>query len=98
MDAILVDLDLRRAGASGRLGIRTPEGLGAVIAGSQPLEDALIGYPLDGPAPDRLRVLPAGHPPPNPSALMSSQRMQEILHQLASESDLLIIDTRLRLL
>jgi len=93
MNVVLIDADLRRAQVSARLGINTTEGLGAVIAGTLPLTDALVDYRVDEPGAGRLRILPAGPPPPNPSALMSSQGMQRILRELESQSDLVIIDT-----
>lgn len=94
LNVILVDADLRRGQATARLGLPRSDGsLGAVIAGTAALGEALVDYPLDATATGRLRVVPAGPPPPNPSALMSSPRMQGILHELESQSDLVIIDT-----
>jgi tyrosine-protein kinase len=93
-NVVLIDADLRRAQVSARLGIRASEGLGAVIAGSCEMADVLVDVPLgDAPGAARLQVLPAGAPPPNPAALMSSPRMQQIIRQLESQTDLLIIDT-----
>jgi len=40
-----------------------------------------------------LYVLPSGPTPPNPAELLSSQRMQEVLHELEEEFDMVIIDT-----
>jgi capsular exopolysaccharide synthesis family protein len=94
LNVVLVDADLRRAQVSARLGIRASEGLGSVIAGARAVEDVMIRQPLvDRPGVGELHVLPAGPPPPNPSALMSSPRMKEVLAQLEAESDLVIVDT-----
>jgi tyrosine-protein kinase len=93
LNVVLVDADLRRAQVSARLGLHAEEGLGAVITGSRSLDEALVEYEVDAPSGGRLRVLPAGHPPPNPSALMSSQAMQSILSELEAQSDLVILDT-----
>jgi polysaccharide biosynthesis transport protein len=93
LNVVLVDADLRRAGVSARLGLRLQEGLGSVIVGAQSLSDALVDYALDGTATGQLRVLPAGPPPPNPSALMSSNEMRNILRELEAQSDLVIVDT-----
>lgn len=93
-DVILVDADLRRAQVGARLGIHSRDGLGSVIAGSSELDDVLVDQPLgDTPGAGRLQILPAGPPPPNPAALMSSPRTQQIIRQLESQSDLVIIDT-----
>ena len=40
----------------------------------------------------RLRVLPSGELPPNPAELLGSQRMQELLHELAQQVDVVLID------
>ena len=40
-----------------------------------------------------LSVLPAGPPPPNPSALLSAEKAVSILRELEAHSDLVIIDT-----
>lgn len=94
MGVILVDGDLRRAQVSSKLKVHTRDGLGAVLAGELPLEEALVEYPLADDVTDgRLMVLPAGHPPPNPSALLSSQRAVHLLRRLEAEHDLVIIDT-----
>lgn len=94
LDVILVDADLRRAQVSARLGIHSQTGLGSVVAGATSLQDALVEYPLnDQHATGQLRVLPAGPPPPNPSALMSSGQMQGILRELETQSDLVLIDS-----
>jgi Mrp family chromosome partitioning ATPase len=40
-----------------------------------------------------LRVLPAGLAAPNPSELLSSERMEQVLSELESGSDLVIVDS-----
>lgn len=95
LNVVLVDADLRRAQVSARLGLRPDGGLGAVLAGRHALHETLVDYQLDMhvQAGGRLRVLPAGPPPPNPSALMSSHAMEHVLRELENASDLVIIDT-----
>jgi capsular exopolysaccharide synthesis family protein len=94
LDVVLIDADLRRAQATARLGIeKHGGGLGGVIAGTAELSEAMVDYPVETSTAGRLRVLAAGPPAPNPSALMSSPRMQAILRELESQSNLVIIDT-----
>jgi capsular exopolysaccharide synthesis family protein len=93
LTVVLLDADLRRGQVGARLGIQAEDGLGAVIAGSRTLSEVAVDFPLDPPATGRLQVVPAGRPPPNPSALMSSERLQRILEELEARCDLLIIDT-----
>ena len=40
-----------------------------------------------------LRMLPAGPTPPEPSALLSSKRLDEVLGQLSQLSDVVVFDT-----
>lgn len=94
MRVVLVDADLRRAQVSARLGLHSQSGLGKVLAGESSLPESLIDVPLAQYAGDgRLRVLAAGPPPPNPSALISSGAMQQVLRELEQDNDLVIIDT-----
>jgi succinoglycan biosynthesis transport protein ExoP len=39
-----------------------------------------------------LRVLPSGELPPNPAEMLGSQRMQELLHELAQQVDVVVLD------
>ncbi len=92
--AILVDADLRRPQVSTRLGLPSADGLGAVLAGERKLSEVLIRYDVDdAPGGGGLLVLPAGPPPLNPSALISSPKMRRLLHELENQADLVIIDT-----
>jgi capsular exopolysaccharide synthesis family protein len=61
-------------------------GLTDVILGQATLESALA------PINDRLYILPAGTAPPNPSELLSSARAAAVIHALASEFDVVLID------
>lgn len=92
-NVILVDGDLRRTQVSAKLGIHADAGLESVLAGATRLDEVLVQYPLDGLSRGRLTVLPAGPPPPDPSALISSPRMQTVLRELTERSDIVIIDT-----
>lgn len=93
-NTILVDADLRRAGVSARTGLlEVVGGLGAILAGeADPLRE-LRAVDAGEDATGQLRVLPAGPPPPNPSAMMSSARMQQLVRQLEDLADLVIIDS-----
>jgi capsular exopolysaccharide synthesis family protein len=93
LDVVLVDADMRRAGATEKLGVNTQVGLGLALAEQRPVESVLITWPLASDAAGRLRVLPAGPPPPNPAALVSSDAMRDLVRTLESQADLVIIDS-----
>jgi capsular exopolysaccharide synthesis family protein len=97
---VLVEADLRRPQVAQRLGLdESAEGLASVLAGHRQLSEVLIDYPLAddshvGATPGgRLRVLPAGAVPPNPSELIGSEKMQRVVADLEAQSDLVLIDT-----
>jgi capsular exopolysaccharide synthesis family protein len=86
----LVDCDLRHPQVAVRLGVEPRTGLSEVLAGRVGLSDALAEVEVgDG----RLRVLAAGAPPPNPTRLLSSARMDSVLLELSGMVDIVIIDT-----
>lgn len=90
---VLVDADLRRAAVAERLGISAADGLGAVLAQERELDDVLFEYPVDDAGGGKLLVLPAGGRPPNPTALLTSERMRSLLKTLEEHADFVVIDT-----
>lgn len=93
MNVVLIDGDLRRAQVGPRLGITASEGLGAVLAGQRSVLEMLVSYPVDTPGAGQLKVLPAGSPPANPTALIGSRAMERVLRHLEEASDLVVIDS-----
>ena len=92
-DVILVDADLRRPRAASLLGVsEKAAGLADVLVGEASLEAALAQPAVDAIEGGRLRVLPGGHVPPNPSELLASRRMKALLEELSGMSDLVIVD------
>jgi capsular exopolysaccharide synthesis family protein len=96
---ILVDADLRRPQIGPRLHEHATAGLGTVLTGESDLHAALFDLPVSAEgdsqitAQGSLRVLPAGQAAPNPSELLSSERMEQLLGQLEHEADLVIVDS-----
>jgi non-specific protein-tyrosine kinase len=89
---VLVDLDLRRANLAEMFGGENERGLMSVLVGEAELKDVLIDVPVATGVPP-LRVLPAGVLPPNPSEVMSTGRLADVLATVRSTSDLVIIDS-----
>lgn len=86
-DVIVVDGDLRRPVIAELFSLPGDAGLTDVLAGQADLEDVLQDF---GPIPN-LQVLAAGRIPPNPSELLASQSMRNLLDVL-SERAFVIID------
>lgn len=92
-DVILVDADVRTPQVAQRLGIDPRDGLGSALVFESAVDSLLVELEVDAPEGARLRVLPAGSPPPNPSGLIASARMRILLAQLGAKADIVIIDT-----
>jgi succinoglycan biosynthesis transport protein ExoP len=85
---LLIDADLRRARCHEILGSDRGPGLTEVLTGSQKLDQAIRSTELRG-----LFFLSAGQTPPNPTELLASQRMREILTAVISSYDHVLIDS-----
>jgi len=84
----LVDADLRRPTVGDKLGLESRVGLSTVLSQQVDLDDALQAVGSEG----CLQVLTAGRVPPNPSELLSSARMAELLDDLGRRFDHVIVD------
>lgn len=84
---VLVEGDLRRPRVADYLGIEGAVGLTTVLIGRAELADAVQPWG-DG----TLHVLPSGPIPPNPAELLSSAGMRQLLQQLTTDFDMVIID------
>ena len=84
---ILVDADLRRPNVHNFYGFQNKVGISDVFRGEYDLEGVFKPWPAG-----EVTVITAGDLPPNPSELLGSKRMSQILEKLGSEADLVIID------
>ena len=85
---LLVDADLRAPGVAGQLGLEPAAGLTEVLLG-----EARVGDVVQPWGEKSLLVLPAGAVPPNPSELLGSKAMADLLQSLRDCADLVIVDT-----
>jgi polysaccharide biosynthesis transport protein len=83
----LVDGDLRLPRVADYMGIEGGVGLTDVIIGRVPLVDALQKW-----GQNQLFVLPSGPVPPNPSELLGSSSMDNVLAALTEHFDYVLID------
>ncbi|WP_263310007.1 polysaccharide biosynthesis tyrosine autokinase [Brachybacterium atlanticum] len=77
---LLVDADLRRPMIAQQFSVDGEVGLSQLLAASVSLED--VAEPTTVPL---LTLLPAGQIPPNPSELLGSRRMQELIEELSRQ-------------
>jgi non-specific protein-tyrosine kinase len=84
----LVDADLRRPKVAQYLGLEGAVGLTSVL-----IDHTRLGQALQLWGPDRIGVLTSGAIPPNPSELLASQHMVDLLAQLETRWDFVILDT-----
>jgi succinoglycan biosynthesis transport protein ExoP len=85
---LLVDADLRRPKLAEYLDLEGAVGLTNVLAGQASIRDALQQWGGTG-----LWVLPSGYVPPNPSEILASRNMTDLLTALSGGFDIVIIDT-----
>jgi succinoglycan biosynthesis transport protein ExoP len=84
----LVDADLRRPSVAQYLGLGNAIGLSTLLSGEADIRDAIQSW-----GQGTLHVLPSGKVPPNPSELLGSRSMSDLLEQLTGQYDIVLIDT-----
>ena len=85
---LLVDADLRRPKVADYLGLDGGVGLTDVLVG-----DVQVGDVVQRWGENSLLVLPSGSAPPNPSELLGSKAMADLLLALRESADIVVIDT-----
>ena len=86
---ILIDADMRNASQNRIFKVPNPNGLSKVLSGICEYSDSVLQkniYP-------NLDLLTAGPIPPNPSELLGSKRMEQLLKTLEQQYDYVFIDT-----
>jgi polysaccharide biosynthesis transport protein len=86
-DVLVIDGDLRRPRLADALRVDGGVGLTDVLIGRVDLEDALQEW-----GEGRITVLPAGAIPPNPSELLQSAAMEDLLDRLQKRFKTIVID------
>lgn len=85
---VLIDADIRRPGCHDVTGVELEPGLTNLLAGQVDLDKVLKTSEWSG-----LAVIPAGMPTPHAPSLLGSQRMDNLLRELAERFDLIVIDS-----
>lgn len=85
---LLIDADLRRPAVARLLVEKASPGLSNILAGLEPEEEVVRKdlFP-------NLDIVFSGDIPPNPSELISSERMKEFIDRMAEKYDYILVDT-----
>lgn len=86
-NVLIIDADLRRPKVHKYFGIEGAVGMTDVLLGRVNLEDAIQPW-----GPRELHVLPAGTIPPNPSELLGSAAMKQLIEVLSTRYDTILFD------
>lgn len=84
---LLVEADLRRPKAVAALNLDSAIGVTTVLLGRVTVQDAIQKHPGTD-----LHVLASGAIPPNPAELLQSNSMHDLLKQVRSEYDVVVVD------
>ena len=85
---LLIDCDLRRPKVHRTLGLQPESGLAEVLTGEVSIGDAVLKAENAN-----LEVLPVRGRPANPSELLGSERMRELVREVSEKYDRVILDT-----
>ena len=85
---LVIDADLRKGCCHDRLKMKNGVGLSHVLTGNLSLEEAIQTTPVSG-----LFLLSGGVRPPNPSDLLGSHKMREIVKNLRESFNFILMDS-----
>jgi polysaccharide biosynthesis transport protein len=85
---LLIDSDLRKPRIHAAFRLNNLSGLSTYLAGASPDIETIFKRPITN-----LSILPSGPVPPNPSELLGSNRMNELLRILKEKFDVIIWDS-----
>jgi capsular exopolysaccharide synthesis family protein len=85
---VLMSCDFRRPTTDQFFGVNNMIGLSEVLLGANSLKSA-----LQRPGDEQLLVLTSGKMPPNPSELLGSQKMADLIENLKEWADWIVIDS-----
>lgn len=85
---LIIDCDLRRPNISRLLDIKSSPGLSNFLVNLNKLSEVVRKTEYEG-----LDVITSGDIPPNPSELLSSARMEDLIGEMSTRYDYIFIDT-----
>jgi polysaccharide biosynthesis transport protein len=87
-NVLVIDADLRKGSCHARLGIKNHSGLSNVLTGNLSLDEAVQPTSVSG-----LSLLCRGIRPPNPTDLLGSHKMRQMLSKLREAFNFILIDS-----
>lgn len=85
---LLIDADMRKGRVAKYLGLESRPGLSEILSGEADPENSIVSPNIDN-----LNVLPSGRVPKNPSELLGSKKMANILALVRSKFDYIFLDS-----
>jgi capsular exopolysaccharide synthesis family protein len=85
---LIIDCDLRKPSAHKVLGVDHSRGLSTYLSRNVDIDEVIQKLPISN-----LSLLPCGPIPPNPSEMISSAKMKQLLQTLSESYDHIIIDS-----
>ncbi|MCF6244517.1 MAG: polysaccharide biosynthesis tyrosine autokinase [Sulfurovum sp.] len=85
---IVVNMDMRKPTIHEKLGVLNTKGISSYLSNQYELEDIILGTEYDN-----LDAITSGPIPPNPGELIQSKMMVQLLDELRSRYDVVILDT-----
>lgn len=84
---VIIDLDMRKPKIHKGFGVPNNIGMSTILTGITPVEECFMNSPMDN-----LKFITAGPSPPNPSELILSSKLDEVLAYLKTKFDYIVID------
>ena len=85
---VIIDLDMRKPRVHRAFGIENLKGMSTVLIGRHTIDEAVVNSKYDF-----LDVIPSGPVPPNSAELIISRKLKDVLEELKSRYDVVVIDT-----
>nr|WP_089740682.1 CpsD/CapB family tyrosine-protein kinase [Gracilibacillus ureilyticus] len=85
---LLIDADMRKPTLHYTFQMDNLQGLSSVLVGGYTLDESIISSEISG-----LDLLACGPIPPNPSELLGSKKMEQLVEEAVAQYDLVIFDT-----
>ncbi|MFH1080036.1 MAG: polysaccharide biosynthesis tyrosine autokinase [Pseudomonadota bacterium] len=85
---LVLDCDMRRPKVHKLFGTARDKGMSNILAGSCGMDDAILHTHIEN-----IDIIPSGPIPPNPSEIVSSRHMKELIEQARTRYERIIIDS-----